>query len=486
MKKLNKIIIILTIIVLLVVIAFFAYRMYSAKILIEVANNVDNFQNETGDFAYRITTNYYKTSSTSAANFIKKDDTYVRIIEENEEKYTEWYNLKANNLDCNYYRYELDSKENIDYAYGPYNHTSYIPDIKYNIAISTGMDVIYMDNWNNDNEIIAYIKNAISPTLNTFLYIGDYEGEKCYIYKQGNQYETYISKEKMLPIAFKIYDNDGIHALHMIEYNIEVNEEILKEPDIYEFDNAYYHDSNFAECNFISNGTEIPEDFVSFVLEDSLIENIDLKENESLDFFKLKEDNQGLKKIKINRYETYEKFRKKYSNLEKLTEKDFNYYYVTIIYKSGYKLEHIDTVKSAENFITNYVFSEEESDADNIVVIITPKYEEYQFNVILSNEKIAISSEKAFEIYNENIDVIKQKNNISKEVVLGSKSDKIVKLDKKTYSKLNYIQMKPKDSEEPICYEIIDDVLEENDNLGEIKTYINAMTGELVGTIYNK
>lgn len=136
--------------------------------------------------------------------------------------------------------------------------------------------------------------------------------------------------------------------------------------------------------------------------------------------------------------------------------------------------------------MTNYVFSEEKSNTDNIVVIISPNYEEYQFNVVLSNEKIDISSEKAFEIYMENIDEIKEKNNIDKDVSIGSNNDKIVKLDNKTYKKLNYIKTELKDTDEPICWEIKDDILDVNNESGKITTYINAITGDLIGTIYTK
>lgn len=488
-KKLKKIMIIL-VVVLLIVIAFWAYRMYSTKILVEVANNVDKFQNETGDFSYRITTNYYKTPSTSTVDFIKKDNIYVKVIEENDKKFVEWRDMNFNSPYYNYYKYELDSKENIEYSYYLINRecTWVTTDVKYNMAIKTGIEVIYWDsyNYNDENDTIAFIKKAISTPLKAFLYTGEYDGEECYIYKDVKGFKTYISKETMLPIATKMYEKDGsLHMSTYIEYNTDgINEEILKEPDINTFDNANYRDSYFDD--YIWSGRDLEDEYTSIVLEDNLIENIDLKENEELDFFNLKENNCGLKQIKINKYETYEKFREKYSNLRELTEKDFEYYYVTILYKNGYKLEHTDTIESTESLMTNYVFSEEKSNTDNIVVIISPNYEEYQFNVVLSNEKIDISSEKAFEIYRENIDEIKEKNNIDKDVSIGSNNDKIVKLDNKTYKKLNYIKTELKDTDEPICWEIKDDILDVNNESGKITTYINAITGDLIGTIYTK
>jgi len=454
--------------------------MYTTKILNDVSRNLEKFQNETGNFSYKITTNYYETKNTSSIETLKKDNIYVNLVEENGEKYVEWRDLNLTNPYYNYYKYELDSKENIEYSYNNIN-TGFTLDIKYNMTVATLSQVMY---WNDNDYGIT--EKIIATPLKEYLYLGEYEGEKCYIYKDNFNIDTYISKEKMLPIGTKMYNKDGsLHMSTYIEYNtVGIDEELLEKPDIYSFDNTNYRDSYWD--NNIVSGEEIPEEGTSFVLEDSMIEKVDLKENEELEFFDLKEDNYGLKQVKISTYETYEKFRQKYSNLRELTEKDFNYYYVTIVYKKGYNLELADTIKSSESFMTNYVFSEKASDNEGIVVIITPNYLEYNFNIVLSNEKIEVSSEKAFEIYRGNIDEIKEKNNLDKDISLGSNTDKIIKLDSKTYKKLNYVKTEIKDTEEPLCWEIKDDVLENDNSLGKMITYINAITGELIGTVYKK
>lgn len=480
MKKIiKKIIVTVLITLLLICLAFMAYRLYSIKILKDVAGNLTKFETETGDYSYKITTTYYKSPITSSIEVKKKGNIYTTITDDYGKKYVEWRDINGNNPYYNYYKYELNSKENIEYSYILHNDicTFFSTDVKYNIGIKTGTQVGYWD-------YAGLFEKAINAPINTFLYSGEYEGEKCYIYKDQSNFETYISKEAMLPIATKMYEKDGsLHTTTYIEYNTTgITEELLNKPDIQVFDNANYRDTYWNELR--AYWVEIPEEFVSIVLEDTLIENVDLKENEELEFFDLKENSSGLKQVRISTYETYEKFRNKYSNLRELTEKDFEYYYVTIAYKKGAKLIHSDTIKSSESFMTNYIFSEEASSKDSIVVIITPKYEELNFNIVISNNKITIPSEKAFEIYRENIEEIKENNNIDKDISVDSGSDKIVKLDNKTYKNLNYIKTELKEDEEPLCWKITDSVLEKDNTLRTIETYINAITGELIGTSY--
>lgn len=480
-KKLKKMLITLILLVLAIVVVYVAYRVYTVKILRDVAKSIAEFGNGTGDYSYKVTTNYSKSQNISTIETKKKGNIYTTVTDDCGKKYVEWRDLNSNSLYYNYYKYELDSKENIEYSYHLNNNicTWFTPDFNFNLLKATGIEIGYMNEY-------SFFEKVISMPTNAVLYSGKYEGEKCYIYKDVQGFETYISKKTMLPIATKMYENDGsLHLQAYIEYNTNgISEELLNEPDINTFDNANYRDTYWNE--YIANGDEIPKDFVSIVLEDSLIENIDLKENEELEFFDLKENNSGLKQVKISTYETYEKFRQKYSNLKELTEKDFEYYYVTIAYKKGTKLTLNDTIKSSESFMTNYVFSEEASSTDSVVVIITPKYKELDFNIVLSNAKLLVSSERAFEIYRENIDEIKENNNIDKDIQLDSNGDKIVKLDNKTYKNLNYIKTELKENEEPICWKITDSILENDNSLEEIETYINAITGELIGTSYKK
>jgi len=301
--------------------------------------------------------------------------------------------------------------------------------------------------------------------------LGEYEGQTCYIYDiYGGK--TYIDKETLLPKAI-INKNSSIY----FEYDIEYDEKILKEPDINEFDHSYYYDNDWRG---------ISENSVSDIdSAEILVENIELKENEILDVLPITEDSFGIKKIDLHSLNAYNKFRNKYTNLKELTADDFENYSAAIIYKKGYELNYTNKKEAIEGSNVHYIFSERENPNDSIVLILKPRTIIGNILPVVNNEQLLIPSNQILETYFNISNEIESSFGLDKDI-LYCKTAKIIKLKNEDYKKFDYIKTPIEENIEPTCWEIEADIDVRNKDYGEVYTYINAITGEVIGAKYIK
>ena len=311
----------------------------------------------------------------------------------------------------------------------------------------------------------------------------EYGGKACLALK--SEYRTwYIEKESLRTVAIecKVFEDDS-PCFYTFEYNIEAPEGIYEEPNA---SGAYYDKVEFFEVLGIDDGNKKISNEKNKAISgtdlkpgEELIEIVELKDEEKLNFLGLTEGDFGLKGLNIKTLQTYNKFREKYSGLRELTEEDFEEYYVGIVYKEGYKLKYLQSLPSTRNNKINYIFDTEKSEKESLVLIVTPRTEDSYWSIFIkNNEKFNITEDVAIATVSENIKELNPDLVLDIDNYVNVESSEIVVLDNEVFASLDVIKT-PVKGKEPICWRLTV-VNGENKRLN---AYVDIMTGELIGSV---
>lgn len=459
--------------ILIFVAILIVMKIYSINIMLKVSDSIDNY-NSRDNFAYT-----EKMQGEVSTTVIKRDNIFV--IKENdsdEDIYCSWYDLESTNKYYNCCKYDMsnnsDGEMGIEYSKKDIESIEYLNiDMQYR---PSGYANFRKQMTREDLDMMGKIMCFLTSS---FVSSYEYDGIDCYTYKiQGVQ--SYIDKKTMLPIATTVtIDNIIEYQLSRTEYEIEYDENLLKEPDVNEFEISSFSDFSNENANY-DEYSKKPISGTNLKPTENLIENVILKEDEKLDILPITENPFGVKSVEINNLKTYNLFREDYSNLRELTEEDFVYYSVTIAYKKGYELTFSEIQETNESYRKEYVFIEKESNNNNLVLIVTPRAQRDAVSIAISNQKIVFTSDEMLDIYYSVSKEIEKKLNFPEDSLFCSK-DYIVKLDYETYKKLDYVKTPIKDYSEPVCWKIRTYVNVGSRDYLDVSTYINAITGDVIG-----
>lgn len=402
------------------------------------------------------------------------------------------------------------SKTNIDYKDNPVSTANllildedflnqyYMDEIENSLFISTGTEEdmnMYsgipnfysysysMDNTYWDSNLKSKISNWIdNKILFPVVFSQECEGKDCYVFNMAPHRRIWVDRESLLPLKVELKDNDyTVYQTVYYEYDKILNE-VFEIPNPNDFDEVTYYDS--GKQPELSWGKVAEEAISGTTLKpgEQLIENIELEENEVLNFLGLTPNESGIISLDIYSYDTYNKFREKYSGLRELTEKDFERYYVTLAYKDGYKLNYIEQWESSQSYYFNYVVSAEKSNKDNLMVLITSKGSKNSLaNFVENDEKLKVDSYQAFETIQEYLIDFQNFYELKEQNSIGYSGDKLYKLTNEEFAKLEYIKT-PVKGEEPICWKI-DYRGYEYDTVVSMSVYVDATTGYIIGSV---
>lgn len=482
-KKSKKILKVLLIAILVILLIIVAIKAYSIKILFNISDAINSYKE--GDFAYKVKETSLEENYNNGNHvfeLIKKDNIYVFKMQDEKETYIDWYDLDSKNEYYNHCNYYINSKYMNTLTYSNENLNEIKNTIKANPMVQIDFSNINLGL--NDIENKSFIEKCKKILSLPIVHTEKYDGKECYVY-EFYAFKYYVDKELLLPIVEEFRYQNKLYSITNVEYNFTYDEKILEEPNMNEFDIVEYYDDDITkEATYVNEYSEKSISGTTLDPKEVLVENVELLENENLDVFKLKENSFGIKTVRINYLDTYNKLRKNYSNLRELTEEDFKYYYVLIAYKKGYELTYSTSIESSQTFIINYVFNEKPTDKENLVLMVVPRAEKNSINAIINSGEIKATSQKSYETYFANEDLIKENVGINKDIELGWGIDLLVKLTNEDYEKLNFVNTKIENEEEPVCWLIYNTTFELKTS--EIKTYINATTGELIGSTYTK
>lgn len=384
------------------------------------------------------------------ANYQKQDDgkelKTIACIAEDEETLKEVFNEKF----VNYFVYTLDEVE-IDYQ-----------------------------------EFWLELRNEIQDK---FFYpmvsSGEYKGKECYVFKPFgyNSYmRLYVDKETLLSVATERWNNINNDCyISEYEYLTEAPEGIFEKPNLEEFDEVFFYD--YVKENVDTKNKLVADKPISgtnLKAGEMLLENVTLKENEELNFLKLTPNKSGIIEFEIYNLETYNKFREKYSNLRKLTEEDFEAYYVAIAYSLGNKLNYLDCFESKEAWKFNFVVNAEKTNNNTLLLAVIPNESgNRQAIFVESDEKVKINAEQAINISKENEEKISEHYKIEFETYLGYLDDHLMLLTKEKFSELDYIKT-PIKGEEKVCWNLHYRVAN-HETINYIEVYVDAISGNIIG-----
>lgn len=438
----------------------------------EITKNAENVQ-------VRVTEKYNDGSEIISETYIK-DDVYVtRRID---GKYTssnslEWA-TKNKELLCNMYKeyeYEYDGKVIKELAC-IYNHENG-SETQAMTRMAVGNLLLMYDSKNMNTNIFNMPKIEYS----------EYNGKPCITLK--SEYRTwYIEKESLRTVAIenKVFEDDS-PCFYSFEYDIEAPEGIFEAPNV---SNKHYDSVSFMEFlptnnnrhNNINMENKKAITGTNLKPGEELIETVELKDGEELNFLKITKNEFGLQGFEIESLETYNKFREKYSGLRELTKEDFEEYYVGIVYKEGYKLNHLQNLLSTRNNTTNYIFDTEKAEKASLVLIVSPILEDSTKPRFIENEeKFNITEEIAINTITEKIDELNPNLVLDDEGYVNVETSTIVTLDNEGFASLDVIKT-PVRGEEPICWKLT--VVDSNHK--RLDAYVNIMTGELIGSVNEK
>ena len=485
MKKIKKII--LGIIVILFIL-FLGIRIYHYSILSKISETTEILESSFAPYFIKVTTinpdgscyvdeNYREGNVAVSINKTKQKDKYVE--------------------DSKSWRF-LDEKFCNEY------HASYIEEESTLICVVQNEDRIkeefknvFINFWsykfpNLEFETdITFLDKIRIELQSTILYPAvkteEYKGEKCYAFNpfgRDSYMKMYIDKETYLPVAIKSWGQDRSELyIREFEYLTEAPEGVYDKPKLEDFDNVVFNDYGNNDVNMNSNLKLIAEKPISgtnLKAGEMLIENVEIKENEELNFLKLTPNESGIINFEIYNIETYNKFREKYSGLRELTEEDFEAYYATIAYKPGEKLNYLNCLESKEIWKFNFAVNAEKSNNESIFFAIIPnETRNRQTGFVESDEKIKIDAENAINISEENIEEIGKYFELDFESYLGYKNDYLELLTKEEFAELEYIKT-PIAGEERVCWNIQYRV-SEHETINYIELYVDAISGKLIG-----
>lgn len=449
--------------------------------IVKISNATKEITGNNKNVQVRVTEKYTNGSEKISETYIK-DGVYVtrKIDAKNAPSNSlEWATTNENVI-CNYYseyEFEYDGEvvKGLTCVYNPQNGS----DTQATTRMAIGNLLLMYDKDVPMSSGMMNVNIFNMPKIED----SEYNGKACYALKI--EYKTwYIEKETLRTVAIecKVYEDDSPY-FYSFEYDIEAPEGIYEEPKVTE---AYYDKVEFYEVladntiyKNINNEKEKAISGTNLNLGEELIEIVELKENENLNFLGLTDGDFGLKGFNIKTLQTYNKFREKYSGLRELTEEDFEEYYVGIVYKEGYKLKHLQSLASTKNNKINYVFDVEKSEKPSLVLIVTPLTEDSMSSIFIkNNEKLNITEEVAIETVSKNIMDLNSELVLDSEGYVNVESSQIVILDNEMFANLDVIKS-PVKGKEPMCWEL---TVVDGENK-KLNAYVDIMSGELIGSI---
>lgn len=328
-------------------------------------------------------------------------------------------------------------------------------------------------------KVMFEIKNKFFyPSIST----EEYKGIKCYTFTLSKHMKYYVDKDTCFTVAVEhLGSNENEIYITEYEYLNEAPEGVYEKPNPEDFDKVMFAD--YASNTIDTNNKLIAEKPISGTeLEagEQLVENIELKDNEELNFLNLTSDESGIINFEIYNLETYNKFREKYSGLRELTEEDFEYYYVVIAYKINQKLNYIEQFASKESWRFNFVVSSENAKNDTILLAVIPT-ESGNRNVdfVESAVKLKIDAEEAMNIANNECRKIEEYFDLEFETYIGYSEDCLKLLTKEMFSEMEYIKT-PIVGEERVCWKLHYRV-NNHEKINYMELYVDAITGDVIG-----
>lgn len=449
--------------------------------IVKISNATKKITRNSENVQIRVKEKYNDGREKISETYIK-DGVYVtrRVDAKNSPSNSlEWASTNPDVI-CNVYseyEYELDGKVIKELTCG-YNHAS-------------GSETQAITRMAIGNLLLMYDKDVPTTSLYTNVNIfnmpkienSEYDGKACYSLKTGIR-TWYVEKETLRTLALEceLFEDDS-PCLYTFEYDIETPEGIYEEPDV---TNAHYDKVEFFESLGVTDKYENINDKKEKAISgtnlnpgEELVEVVELKENEKLNFLGLTANDFGLKGFNIYTLETYNKFREKYSALRELTEEDFEEYYVGIAYKDGYKLNYLQSVDSTRGNKMNYIFKSEKSNKASLVLVVTPITNESRISVFVENsEKLNITEEAAIKTVSENIKELNSELVLDADGYVNVELSEIVVLDNEMFASLDVIKT-PVKGKEPICWKL---TVVDSENT-KLDVYVNMTTGEIIGSI---
>ena len=489
MKKVKKILLLAMFILIVCIVVI---RIYHFSILTKISNASKEFNNYSGNYYITLTETdnltgieqkrfkeFYRENGIS----VYKESEYDG--EEKSLKGISWRGLEeefCNSYHINYY--DDGTKElNVEIF-----DKGYLEENEFNNASNIIMDfysneIVYIET----SGIWVNIKNKIREI---FLYpvvaTEEYNGKECYVfdpyYNTGHK-KIYVDKESLLTVAAISFNQDKTSSWKK-EYTFldKAPDGVFEKPNPDEFDVVQFSDAAWNSENSISKLiAEAPITETNLAPGEQLVENVELKENEELNFLKLTPNEMGITYLDIHYLETYNKFKEKYTGLRELTEKDFQSYFVVIAYKQGEKLNYLQQFSSSESWTWNFVVNSEKSTKDSLLLIVVPK-ESGNRSVIFveSDEKIKIDAEKAISKTESERNEIENYYGVEFQPFLGYKNDHLELLTKEKFAEMDYIST-PLAGQERICWNINYDV--NNEVVHHINVFVDANSGEIIGAM---
>ena len=451
--------------------------------IIKISNATKEITEKKGNVQIRVKEKYNDGTEKISETYIK-DGVYVtrKIDAKNAPSNSLTWSTTNEDAICNYY-YEYE--------------------FEYNDEIVKGLDCVYYHNDISINQsatrlamgnlLLMYDKDIPTTSLYTNVNIFnmpkiehvEYDGKDCLSLKTGIR-TWYIEKETLRTLALecKLFEDDS-PCLYTFEYDIEAPDGIFEAPNI---TNAHYNKVEFFENLGMTNRYENINDKKENAISgtnlnpgEELVEVVELKENEKLNFLGLTKNDFGLKGFNIYTLETYNKFREKYSALRELTEEDFEEYYVGIAYKDGYKLNYLQSVDSTRGNRMNYIFKSEKSDKSSLVLIVTPLTNDSTSSVFVENkEKFNITEEDAIKTVTENIKELNSDLVLDKDGYVNIEYTEITILDNTEFANLDVIKS-PVKGKEPICWKL---TVVDGENK-RLDAYVDVVSGILIGSKNN-
>lgn len=417
-------------------------------------------QYKNGNKAY--SKNYYINKKIN----YEADDYRIEVLDE-EFLNLYSYSTLENELDiCTY------SKETLDNYIRPTNFSSYI---------MHDLNEIYFDS-SLYSKISTWLHYKIMyPVVHT----REYNGKECYMFNEFSSIRTWVDKETLLPVKVEYLENDGqVFQTIYYEYN-KLSDEVIELPNPKDYEVVKYYDNGKQVEGCWGKPAENAISGTNLKPDEMLVQNVELKDNEVLNFLELTPNEDGIISLNIYSYDTYNKFRTKYSGLRELTEKDFERYFVSIAFKDGVKLEFLEEWESGQENITNVIVYSQKSNKDNFTLLVLPKSTgNMGVNYVESDKKIVIDSYDAVDKIQEYLEDFGKKYNLENMDFMGYRNDVLCRLTNKKFAELDYI-INPVKGKEPICWEIdycVYRVEQPNAEFDYLIIYVDATTGEVIGS----
>lgn len=485
MKKVKKII--LSVIIILLIL-FLGIRIYHYSILSKISKTTESLE------------------SSFAPYFIK-----VTVINPDGS----WYideNYRENNVAVSIYTTKKDGEATetskswsfLEESFCNEYHASYIEDestlmcaIQNEDRIKEEFDTVFINYWSykfpnlrfeTDLTFLDKVRiNLQSTILYPAVKTEEYKSEKCYAFYpfgSDSHMRMYVDKETYLPVAIKSWSQDKSELyIREFEYLKEAPAGVYEKPNPEDFDNvtfADYSDNSIDINSKIKLVAEKPISGTNLKTGEMLVENVDIKSDEDLNFLKLTPNESGIIDFEIYNLETYNKFREKYSGLRELTEEDFEAYYATIAYKAGEKLNYLNCLESKEVWKFNFAVNAEKSNKESLLLAVIPnESKNRQAAFVESDKKLEIDAEKAINISSENLEEIGKGFELEFETYLGRLNDHLDLLTKEEFAELEYIKT-PIAGEERVCWNLQYGV-HNHETINYIEVYVDAISGHLIG-----